>query len=635
MCGICGIVCADSSGYDVRAIVHCMASTMVHRGPDDEGYYVHPGVGLGMRRLSIIDLSTGRQPISNEDQTAWVVFNGEIYNFRELRDDLEARGHRCKTQSDTETIIHAYEEYGEACLDHLRGMFAFAIWDERRRVLFLARDRLGIKPLYYTQLPNGFMFASEIKAILASGLVRPEVDLAAVSHYLSYGAVPSPLTIFQGIVALPPGHALRVERGQMTQWQYWWLPTELQDPRPAQDYLRQLHELLDEVVRLHQISDVPLGAFLSGGIDSSTLVALMGRTTDRPIRTFTLGFEEGPGELSEIEPARVVSETLKTDHREVIIRGEDLLAELPRIIWSLDQPSTDGVNSYFVSKIARQEVTVALSGLGGDEVFGGYPKFTLIPRFAPYLPVWRKVPALVRQTVVALGDRLISSKARSGWTTKLAGLGYVDSVETLYALSRIVFWPAQKAWLFTPQVWDLGPSVQDSVALLREYVSGRERDLVQQITSMEMRNYMAHVLLRDTDAMSMAHSLEVRVPWLDHKLVEFIYTIPPKVKLRGGQTKYLLQEVARDLLPPGTIQRPKAGFEFPIGHWLRHQLRHIVEAVLSPESVRARGLFRAEAVQEIYLDFVIGRQASWVPVWMFFVLELWMRRYVDGRDRLV
>ena len=437
------------------------------------------------------------------------------------------------------------------------------------------------------------------------------------------------MTIFNGIEALPPGYALRVERGDVTSWQYWQLPTERSDLGSPEACVRQLRELVDEVVRLHQISDVPLGAFLSGGIDSSALVALMGRTGGDSIKTFTVGFDEGPAELNEIESARVVSRALKTDHRQQIVRGEDLLVELPRIISYLDQPTVDGVNTYFIAKFARQHVKVALSGLGGDEVFGGYPKFTLIPRLAPYLPLWRGLGFPLRRGIVAAVDRLMGSHARNGRTAKLGGLAYVDSINSLYALSRIVFWPSQKSRLFAQSVWDTDVKGVDSVGLLRNYVSGRESDLVQQISALEIRNYLGHMTLRDTDAMSMAHSLEVRVPWLDHKLVEFTYSLPAALKMRTGRTKYLLQEIARDLLPADILSRPKAGFELPIGYWLKHQLRPWVESVLSPESIEARGLFRADAVQQVYADFVGGRQ-SWAPVWMLFTLELWLRSNVDG-----
>jgi len=629
MCGICGFY-IQHKGSPVEAIVRRMTASMVHRGPDDEGFFFQDSIGLGMRRLSIIDLSTGHQPIPNEDRSVWIVFNGEIYNFQELRACLEAAGHRFRTRSDTESIIHAYEEYGEGCVEHLRGMFAFAIWDERRQCLFVARDRLGIKPLYWSQTPQGFIFASEIKSILASGLVRPTINLEALSHFLSYGAVPAPLTMIEGISALPPAHVLRVEENHLKIRRYWDLPPVPTEPASEAFYVRRIRDLLEETIRLHQISDVPLGAFLSGGIDSSAAVALMSRNVDRPIRTFSVGFQEGSASLNELRYARMIAEKFGTDHSEVIVGGKEVLDELPNIIWYLDQPSVDGVNSYFVSLAARQGVTVALSGLGADEIFGGYPKFALIPRLMPFVHAWGRVPEVIRSIVLALAQPVTPVGRRR----KLPGLKFVRSLESFYATSRMILWPDEKLSIFSEQVREALLSTRDSVDLLRDYLDGTDEDLVRQIARLEMRNYMGHMLLRDTDAMSMAHSLEVRVPWLDHKLVEFACAIPEDVKLKNGRTKHLLKESLEDILPEETINRRKQCFEFPLGYWLRHQLKPVVDSVLSRESVEARGLFRYQAVRRIYEDFMTGREPDFVPIWMFTVLELWIRRYMDGRDRL-
>jgi asparagine synthase (glutamine-hydrolysing) len=597
---------------------------MVHRGPDDSGVHFAAPVCLGMTRLSIIDLSrAGRQPMTNEDGSVWLVSNGEIYNFRELRRWLLERGHRFQSRTDTEVIIHLYEELGQDCIQRLRGMFAFALWDGREQKLWLARDRLGIKPLYYTEMNGLFLFASELKALLRTGLVPIELNPEAVDHYLSFGAVPSPLTIMQGIYCLPPGHMLLVSEGGVRQERYWQLDFTPLRGHPRHFYVQRTRELLEESIRLHQVSDVPIGAFLSGGLDSSAVVALMGRITGQPVRTFSVGFVEGPECYDERSHARRVAQALGTEHTEVIVRGQDVLEALPHIFHHMDQPTVDGVNSYFVSRAARQGVTVALSGLGGDELFGGYPSFVRVPRLMPYVRAWNYLPSPARHLLQRWGSRL---SVLAGGETPLRRLRHLVQLESLaaaYAGTRVYFWPAEKKQLYTPEFRARLDGSVDSIEWLNRYLGRAGGHPVQQLTRLELHSYMSEMLLRDTDCMSMAHSLEVRVPLVDHKLVEFVVRIPPEIKLANGG-KSLLVEAIRDLLPLETLNRPKHGFEFPMGYWVQHQLRGVVYQALDGKFLVEHGILQQQPLREIRRQ-VQNRLRSYHTVWLLVALELWLQ----------
>jgi asparagine synthase (glutamine-hydrolysing) len=582
-----------------------------------------------MRRLSIIDLSAnGEQPMSNEDGTIWIVYNGEIYNFQELRQWLVTCGHTFRSHTDTEVVIHLYEELGAECIHKLRGMFAFAIYDLPRRELFLARDRLGIKPLYYAGSPDEFfIFGSELKALLASSLLRPEVDLEALDQYLTFGSVPAPKTLLKGIQALPPGHAIRIKNNNTTVYRYWDLPPEGSTQCPDDEVIPNIRRLLDESIRLHQISDAPLGAFLSGGIDSTVVVGAMSQALDVPVNTFSIGFRDAPSRFQELNYARLAAAKFNTTHTEVLISGRDVLDELDRAIWYLDQPSYDGINSYFVSRAAHQGgLKVALSGLGGDEIFGGYGTYDFIPRWGAASQVWGQVPFALRSLVGRAIGVISNARPTGGRRHKLERLRYVDSPVTLYALTRVLLWSAERTRLYADGAQRNSNGKVDK--LLAEYIEPGG-SLWHMVTQLETRAYMGHRLLRDTDAMSMAHSLEVRVPLIDHELVEFVVGLPERWHRNNGQPKRLLTEAMADILPQEIVSRPKHGFEFPMDHWMRNELRPIIEETFSSASVKRRGLFDPVRLQELYQSFIQGRQ-DYPTIWQFVVLELWLRKYLDG-----
>jgi asparagine synthase (glutamine-hydrolysing) len=610
-----------------------MCDAMIHRGPDDVGQMDLQGVCLGMRRLAILDLSPqGHQPMSNEDDSVWMVYNGEIYNYRELRAGLEQRGHRFRSKTDSETIVHLYEEHGAGLLDHLRGMFALAVWDVRKRRLLLARDRLGIKPLYYARLSDGVMFASEVQALLASGQVERRLDRVALDHYLAFGYVPPPRTLIEGICSLSPGYLASYDDDELTV-RRWWAPAPSGATECPEDQAPvRLRALLEESIRLHRVSDVPVGAFLSGGLDSTAVVGLMSHVLSEPVRTFSVGFTEGPDRLNELSTARAVAEAFGAEHTEVFLTGEDVSAGINDVIAHIDQPSFDGVNTYFVSRAARHGgLTVALSGLGGDELFGGYGTFDVVPRFAQGVRVWGRLPAAAR--------RVISGAARDGaWlfgrrgerARKLGRLQYVDSAVTAFALARLLRWPDEMASLYTPDAAEqLGKTQGPNALDLLGSLAPRNARPWELVTTLDLTAFMSWRLLRDTDVMSMASSLEVRVPLIDHRVVEFVCGLPPGWERRFGYPKRLLRESLSDIFPPAVLGRPKQGFELPLGTWMRGSLRPILDDALSTEAVRRRGLFRPEAVARVQQDFLRGTE-SYTQAWQLVVLELWMRRVLDA-----
>ncbi|MBI4300556.1 MAG: asparagine synthase (glutamine-hydrolyzing) [Chloroflexi bacterium] len=635
MCGICGLVGVSDAG-----IVKRMCDAIAHRGPDDEGLYTGSEATLGARRLAIIDLSTSaHQPMSNEDGSLWLAFNGEVYNYRELRSELQRRGHVFRSNGDGETLLHLYEEHGEACVQHLQGMYAFAIWDSLRRRLFIARDRLGIKPLYYAQKGNLFVFASEIKAMLASGLIAKEVDHQAISHFLSFGAVPAPRTILREVHALLPGHWLRLQGGKLAVERYWDVEFAEQPPqRDEREWAKALLEQLRESVRSCMVSDVPLGAFLSGGIDSSAIVGLMSSLVSQPVRTFSVRYDAGGAQYDESPYARMVAQRFGTEHTEVVVTEGDVAERLDDIVWHMDQPSHDGLNSYFVSKAARTGVTVALSGLGGDELFAGYGNFKFARRMERLRPFSSLLSPLTQSAVVA-ADGLMPASYRNHWLWQQVGKGLLARYPTTaraYAV-RLFYDEAEKRRLLQGGLVNRNGH-ETSLGLiegLAQRVSGA--DTVNQISYLEMRSYMADTLLRDADVMSMAHSLEVRVPYLDHRLVEFAATVPPELKLRGAVHKYILKESLKELLPNEILNRPKMGFSFPLAIWLRgNSLRHVVDSCLTREAVERRGFFRWREAAAVRDDFYrLSPESPTVyrmcqRLWTIVVLELWCRRYLDS-----
>lgn len=630
MCGIAGIETEKLSSPEREQALARMNQAMLHRGPDDGGEHHWQTLSIGQRRLSIIDISqAGHQPIANEDESLWLVANGEIYNFKELGESLLQRGHRFRSKTDTEMILHLYEEYGTGCVHHLRGMFAFVLLDKKNRRLFLARDRLGIKPLYYALSSCGFLFGSEIKTLLASGLIKPRLNLTALDHYLAMGYLPPTESLIEGIQPLLPGHWMIVDQGKIRQERYWDLPlpeTRQLDPRGV---MAELRSLLEESVALHRVSDVPLGAFLSGGIDSSAIVGLMSRSVIRPIKTFSVGFQDGPARLNELPYASIVAKRFKTDHQEILMSGKEVSNNLDAMVTAIDQPSFDGINSYLISQAARQGgLTVALSGLGGDELFGGYNIFKFLPRMARWTKPWSLLPRPLKKIALrglALG---VTNPQR---VSKLRRFTDVNDPLDLYGAIRFNLWGQERTCLYSleaQQSLETSQDYQDPLAMLRSFHTTNGNGW-QLTTRMEINSFMIWRLLRDTDAMSMAHSLEVRVPFVDHKIVEFICRLPIGWEKRWGFPKKLLVETLSDILPKEILNRPKQGFQFPMGEWMRHELKPVVEDVFSESSLENRGLFGLKPIQDLYHQFQQGL-ISYEVIWQFVILELWMRKWLPS-----
>jgi asparagine synthase (glutamine-hydrolysing) len=553
-----------------------------------------------------------------------IAYNGEVFNFADTKAELIKRGHNFRSNSDTEVIANAYEEWGEECVHHFRGMFAFLIWDQKQQKLFAARDRLGIKPLYWAHTPKGLMLGSELKAFIASGYIQPTLNLQALYYYLSFYAVPTPHTILNGVLALPPGHFLKWERGQVTVSPYWDVPTAKPLRADEVEIRTELRRLLEESIRLRMIADVPVGAFLSGGVDSSAVVGLMTQISGERLKTFSIGFEAEGRALDERSYAQIVAKRFGTEHTEVIVNGQKVFNELDQIITAMDQPAGDGLNTYLVSQATAKHVKVALSGLGGDELFAGYPQYRLLNQAAQYDPLWRTIPSPMR-TLMANSANTVST------LTKRPAIGGAlafaeDDFIGRYGRTRILFSDTFKRSLLTSAIQgEIGQAI-NSRLLLKRFIREEETEAIDRVTRLELKNYMAHTLLRDTDAMSMAHSLEVRVPLIDHKLVEFVTTLPAALKLKGSQPKHLLTSALADLLPAEVVQRRKQGFEMPVAAWMRHELRPVLEDVFSANSLSQRGLFQVSTAQQLYQDFLQGRGA-YMRVWSLVTLELWLRKY--------
>ncbi|MGE0126883.1 MAG: asparagine synthase (glutamine-hydrolyzing) [Blastocatellales bacterium] len=634
MCGIAGTIGSTASLAGVAAceMIGRMCDVIEHRGPDDWGFRVEnfgdSHLAIGMRRLSIIDVASGHQPICNEDGSVWIVFNGEIYNYRELREDLIARGHRFVTRTDTETIVHLYEEEGERCVERLRGMFGFAIWDSRSKSLLLARDRVGKKPVHYAQSNGAFVFGSEIKSLLRHPAIKREVNLEAISDFLTFGYVPDPQTAFKGIYKLPPGHTLSFKDGQIRTRRYWNFSYDGEsssEPRLTEnEYVGRLRQLLAESVRVRLESEVPLGAFLSGGIDSSTVVALMARQMNQPVKTFSIGF--GEADFDELKHARVTARLLETDHHEFVVTP-DVCRLAEEVIWHHDEPFADvsSLPTYIVSKMAREHVTVVLSGDGGDEVFGGYQrylierereKFELIPSFIRHQVFLRLSRALPRG---AYGKRYLSINSRDAGPRYVDALSYFDE-ET----KRSLFSKSLLAELngYT--------SAKPFEEIFEEPVSRARLDRLMYLDS---KTYLPGDILVKVDRMSMAHSIETRAPLLDHRLIEFAQIIPASLKLRrttrGWETKYILKQAVEGLIPNEIIHRPKQGFDVPIKHWLKRELGEMCHDLLTSSSARQRGYLNVKTVAGLLQEHRLGVRDNARHLWALLALELWHRSFID------
>ncbi len=634
MCGIIGIVDVVSSPE--RSVVEKMCRIMSHRGPDGEGYYFDDKVGLGHSRLSIIDLEGGKQPMCNEDGSIWITYNGEIYNFPELREDLIEKGHRFKTRSDTETIIHAYEEYGCSCLEKLRGMFAFGIWDGNKEVLFLARDRLGKKPLYYYCDEKRIIFASELKAIYQDRRIEKEIHPEALVNYLTYNYIPFPETIFKKIYKLPPGHSMTVNVSEgksgnekkglnISLRQYWDIRYDPDYSLSEHDWIEALREKIEEAVRIRLISDVPLGAFLSGGIDSSAVVALMSMVQDRPVKTFSIGFHEQ--EFSEVQYARKISERFSTEHHEMIVEP-DALDILPKLAWEFDEPFADSsaIPTYYVSKIARESVTVILSGDGGDETFGGYRRYAWAQDMQRYdwMPLWLK-----KAVFGALSDLMPDGMRGKGMLRHLskdpferyAGLNtFSDSNYVHSILSNDV--------LSTVKKNSSGP-VPDFRHLKKYYQSCNSDDYLTRIQYLDTKVYLAEDILTKVDRASMLCSLETRAPLLDHELIELAARIPSSLKIRNGQLKYILKRAMHGILPEEIVHRKKMGFGVPLAQWFKKDIKEYSRDILLSKDARARGLFNSRYIEDM-LDShqQAGRDFS-ARIWALLFFEHWCMNWMS------
>ncbi|MBN1546062.1 MAG: asparagine synthase (glutamine-hydrolyzing) [Syntrophaceae bacterium] len=609
-----------------RELLIRMNRTMIHRGPDDEGYYCRDNAGLGHRRLSIIDLNSGHQPIYNEDKTKVIVFNGEIYNFLELRSFLQKEGHTLQTKTDTEVIIHAYEQWGAECVQKLRGMFSFAVWDTKKQELFLARDRLGKKPLYYSCDGTKIIFASELKGILEDHTVARDINIEALSDYLSFGYVPYPKTIFRSILKLPPGHfLLNRDHGSRPQ-QYWditFAPTlEFSEDELCDSLLTKLQE----AVKMRLISDVPLGAFLSGGIDSSIVVALMSQLTNEPVITNSVGFTQK--KYSELEHAGFTASLFGTNHHEFVV-APDAVDVVNRLAWHFDEPFADSsaIPTYYVSKMARNNVTVALSGDGGDENFAGYRRYffdRLENRLRAVFPLFlRRSVIRALATVYPKADWLPQVMRAKTLLTNLS----LDPVEG-YFNSMSYFLPSAKDKVISPELAGELRDYESSELFRRHYGNAGTSDPLSRIQYIDFKTYLTDDILTKVDRASMAVSLEVRVPILDHEFVELAAMIPSCLKLNGRVSKYIFKKTAERLLPPNILNRQKMGFSIPVGEWLRNELKPLVHETILSKEFEGRLFFNQKYVQWLWKQHLAGIRDFTQPLWVLLSFELWARRFL-------
>ena len=621
MCGICGIARSASSDHIDASALSKMRDVMTYRGPDDAGTYIGAGVGLAMRRLSIIDLAGGHQPMCNEDRTLWIVFNGEIYNYLELRQQHLTHGHRFTSSSDTEVILHLYEQYGADCVNYLNGMFAFAIWNSRTEELFMARDRVGVKSLYYTVAGDTLLFASEIKSLLHYPGVRAEPDLEAMDEFLRYGYTQTPRTLFSGILRVPEGHVATWKRGAFTLKQYWDV-SFANGPRQSEAaYQEQLLDLLRDSVRLRLRSDVPVGVLLSGGIDSSAVTGLLAQSVDK-VQTFSIGFEQAAG-CNELAFARKVAHHFGTEHHETILSADAFLDFIPTFVYHMDEPVSDGASIplYFVSALAARHVKVVLSGEGADELFGGYS----IYRYMLLLEQYRRMPAAARRPLDSLLSRLPAVGAKFRKYTALAKL------------------PLDQRYI-GPRMYDRAQPAALYAAPLREALHGRDthqahRALwsrtgaswppLSRMLYVDTKSWLPNDLLIKADRMTMAKSIELRVPFLDYRLIEFAAGLPSNLKIRGSETKYLLKRAMERVLPHDIIYRPKLGFPTPLHQLLRDTGgAYVNDVLLGPRAVN-RGYFRRDAVQRLVTEHQQQVEDHHEILWRLIVLEEWHRRFAD------
>ncbi len=627
MCGIVGFVNSDKTPVNL-SVLERMNQAIIHRGPDEDGFYVKDNVGLAMRRLSIIDLSGGQQPIFNHDKTKAIVFNGEIYNFQELRADLEKRGHHFYTHSDTEVIIHLYDEYGFDCVQHLRGMFAFAIWDDIEKSLFIARDRIGKKPLLYSKQPNGdLVFGSEFKALLQHPSITKEVDYEAIHHYLSYLCVPAPLTAFKQIRKLEPAHWLLWKNGQIKTKRYW-LPDfhtkiKISEKEAEEETLR----LLREATKMRMISEVPLGAFLSGGVDSSTVVALMAEQSDQPVKTFSIGFEEE--DFSELKYAKIVANHIGAEHHEFIVKP-NAIEILPKLVEHYGEPYADSsaIPTYYVSLETRKHVTVALNGDGGDESFAGYERYLAMRLSEKY----HKIPSLLRKSLIESAVNLFPTseikRSRARDLKRFINAASLPKVERYFrwvsAIDR-----GSKESLYTEDFKNQVKSADSAKFLQQWFDKSNGNGIVDATMFTDQMTYLPNDLLVKVDIASMANSLEARSPLLDHKVIEFAASLPESIKLKGAENKSLLKKVASRLVPKEVLYRKKMGFGIPLTHWLRGELKDYMRDNLLSEKFAKRGIIKPDVVEKLVNEHIDSEKDNVWQLWTLLMLELWFQKFID------
>lgn len=618
MCGIAGFISDRLSLEERQEKIQVMCSVIEHRGPDEKGILIRDKVTLGMQRLSIIDLKSGSQPILNEDKSAAIVFNGEIYNYLELKAELEKLGHKFRTNSDTETILHTYEQFGTKCVEKLRGMFAFAIYDFKLHNLFLARDRVGKKPLFYTLTPKGdFVFGSEIKVLLEYGEIRREIDLSALDAFITFGYVPEDFCIFKDVHKLPPGHFLLYENGKIRTEKYWDFKCDLK-PKTEEECIETLRWKIQDAVKVRLMSEVPLGAFLSGGIDSSTVVATMSKLLDKPVKTFSIGFNEDS--FNELKFARITAKYFQTEHYEFIVTP-DLVKIVDDLVWHFDEPFADSsaLPTYMVSKMAREHVKVVLSGDGGDELFAGYTR---------YLGTSQKpqLPYLFKKGLNTLSQLLPHSTKGKYYLYNISLdpiAGYIDSISYFNRIRKRLLYSQDFLKMLNGQFCK-GEERYQSIA-----ESIKTNDLIESLLYLDRKTYLPSDILVKVDRMSMAVSLEARAPFLDQELIEFAQTIPSNLKLKGSETKYILKKAMEGIVPKEILYRQKQGFGIPIEDWINSELKNEIREVLSEKRTLERGYFKPSYIKILLKEHELGRRNQSHALWILWMLELWHRKFVD------
>lgn len=617
MCGIAGFIDTEMSQEKAEQLIDRMSQIIRHRGPDEQGTWAGDGIALGMRRLSIIDVPGGHQPIFNEDKSMLIVFNGEIYNYQELMHDLEARGHKFETVCDTEVIIHAYEEYGDDCVKYLRGMFGFAIWDRNRRRLFMARDRFGKRPFNYYWDGKRLIFGSEIKSILEADVPR-EVNPIALDEYLVYRYVPAPNTIFKGIMKLPAAHTMVYENGQISLHQYWDLSFEPTCNDDEETAVARIREMVQDAIKCRLMSEVPLGAFLSGGTDSSIIVGYMSQMVSEPVKTFSIGFDED--DFSELPYARRIAEHFKTDHHEFVVRP-DLVSVLPQLVWAYDEPFGDAsmLPTYYVAKLAREHVAVALSGDGGDEIFGGYTHYIREMGIS-------RIPWAARQ-VLGLGSMLMPDGMRG--KRRLRNIN--NDLSLRYVQGTMLFPVGTRERMYQPEFFAGLRNHSPYARQADQFKAVKHLDVTAQMQYVDSRNYLVDDIMIKVDKACMFNSLEARAPMMDQYLAEYVASLPPSLRFRDGTLKYLMKKAFADLVPDNILNRKKQGFSAPLAHWMRKDLASFARETLESKQAQQRGIFDPQFVNQLLEShkkstLVNHSQA----IWAMLTLELWFRAYMDA-----